>query len=69
MEINMSTTKDLINIELLKQVRELTKKEEKKKPWYDMQLTAGQLIKAYLFMLLSYPFLGPLVKWAVLKMW
>lgn len=66
----MSGTKELLELEILKQYKELLKKEEKKpKPWYDMQLTAGQLIKIYLLMLLSYPFLGPLVKWAVLKMW
>lgn len=65
----MSGTKELLELEILKQYKDLIKKEEKKKPWYDMQLTAGQLIKSYLLMLLAYPFLGPLVKWAVLKMW
>lgn len=64
----MSGTKELLELEVLKQYKELLKKEEKKpKPWYDMQLTGSQLVKVYLLMLLAYPFLGPLVKMLLQK--
>lgn len=64
----MSNVRDLIDVKLYEELSKLLKKEEKKpKPWYDMQLTGGQLVKVYLLMLLAYPFLGALVKMLLQK--
>jgi hypothetical protein len=64
----MSGTKELLELEVLKQYKELLNKEKPKpKPWYDMQLTPGQLIRVYLLMLLAYPFLGPIYKMLLQK--
>ena len=65
----MSNIRDLIDVKVYEEFSKLLNKKEEKKPWYAMQLTYSQILRTYLLMLLAYPFLGPLVKWAVLKMW
>lgn len=64
----MSNVRDLVDIQLLKEMKELLKKEEKKPVhWWDSKLTPIQIIKLWIFLALCYPFIGPLYKWFLLK--
>lgn len=63
MSDNTSILRQLIELEELRQFKEMNskkeeKKEEKPKKWFEKEIKTGALVKIFLLMTLLYPFVG-----------